>query len=417
MKWISALVVYMSFVGMNLVGSAALGQQQGGQQQGAQQQGGQQQRQLRFSAADILPASVLKTKTYEITDRVFVKDHKFQFSIETAYGTFPVTGIPLLEKRLSELRAIEEASQISRQPVAVSGAWSTLRRTPQGAQHLLTDPLGTFKQAPTGIRKMAANFVDPVSRRTGSESRRKLAANLGVDPETRNPVLHQLLVTLAAREMVGQSATKFALSAAIPGLGTLASMEDMRDAVAARSPHELLQELDVELTRMETWRPVKDAFVKSSKWTLLEKLTFLQSYKQLANIEHSDLMLYLASQDETEEDILRRLIVVRLLAELHSKSPIQSISDAGLPIALLKSGQIVGVCSIDYLTDSEEVRRVATEFRKNNSSASISLLSAGWVSPDAKTTLSENRINFLRADFAVNPQAARLSNAYEGSRR
>ncbi len=397
MKWISSLAACMS-----LFGSVTHAQQQA---------------ELRFNAADILPASILQTGTYRIANAVSVSEHQFQFNIETSYGTFPVTGIPLLEKRLSELRAIEEASRISRQPVAVSGAWATLKRTPKGAEHLLTDPFGALKRAPTGLKKMAENYVDPISRRSGSESRRKLAANLGVDPETRNPVLHHLLVELAAREMAGQTATKFALSAAIPGLGTLASMEDLRDAVASRSPHELLQELDAELIRMGTWPPVKDAFVKSGKWTLLEKLTFMESYKRLSGVEHSDLLLYLANRDDSEAEILRRLITVRSLAELHSKNPIQTISDAGLPIAWLKSGQVVGVCSIDYLTDSTEVQQVAMEFRKKNPGKSISLFSAGWVSPAAQKTLNQNKIAFVRANFAVTTQTANRSVGSEGSRR
>ena len=397
MKWISSLAVCMG-----LIGSVAQGQQQA---------------ELRFKAASILPASILQTNTYKIADTVLLRDHEFQFNIETKYGTFPVTGIPLLEKRLSELRAIEEASRLSSQPVAVSSAWATLKRTPQGAEHLLTDPFGTFKRAPTGIRKMAANFVDPVSRRAGSTHRRKLAANLGVDSETRNPVLSHLLSELAAREFVGSSATKFALSAAIPGLGTLASMEDLRDIVASRSPHELLQELDTELTRMGTWAPAKDAFVKSGKWTLLEKLTFVQSYKQLASIKHSDLLIYMANRDESEADILRRLIIVRLLAELHSKNPIQSLSDAGLPIAWLQNGQIVGVCSVDYLTNSNEVQQVAMGFRKNNPGKSISLLSAGWVSPGAGKTLESNQVVFVRADFATGTRTTDRSGGSTGSRR
>ena len=322
-----------------------------------------------------------------------------------------------MEKRISELRAIEEASKISNQPVAVNSAWATLKRAPKGAEHLLTDPFGTLKRAPRGIKTMADNFLDPVSRRTGSDARRKLAANLGVDSETRNPVLDHLLGQLAAREMVGQSATKFALGAVVPGLGTLASMEDLRDVVASKSPHELLQQMDAELTQMRTWAPAKDAFVKSSSWTLLEKLAFMQSYKRLSGVEHADLLLYLANRDGSEADILRRLIGVRLLAELHSKNPIQTLSDAGLPIAWLKDGQIVGVCSIDYLTNSTEVQQVATEFRKSNLSKSINLLSAGWVSPDAQKTLDENKINFVRADFSANAKIANQSINPEGPRR
>ena len=378
---------------------------------------GQQQIDYRFSAKNILPASILQTDTYRISDTVLVSDHQFQFNIETRYGTFPATGIPMLEKRLSELRGIQEASKISNQPVAAKSAWATLKRTPQGAEHLLTDPLGTLKQAPRGIKKMAANFADPVSRRAGSESRRKLAANLGVDSETRNPVLNHMLGQLATREFVGQSATKFALGAAIPGLGTLASMEELRDTVASRSPHELLLQLDAELIQMGTWAPVKDSFVRSSNWTLLEKLSFMQSYKLLAGVEHADLLLYLANRDESEAEILRRLITVRLLAELHSKNPIQTLSEAGLPIAWLKDGQIVGVCSIDYLTNSAEVQQVATAFRKHNPNKTISLLSAGWVSPDAQTTLDSNRIGFVRADFAANAKIANQSANAKGSRR
>ena len=209
---------------------------------------------------------------------------------------------------------------------------------------------------------MAVNFADPVSRRAGTESRRKLAANLGVDSETRNPVLDHLLGQLATREMVGTSATKFALSAAIPGLGTLASMEELRTTVASKTPHELLKKMDAELTQMGTWAPVKNAFVKSRNWTLLEKFAFMQWYKQLNGVQHSDVLLYMASQDNSEADILRHLIAVRLLAELHSKNPIQSLSDAGLPVAWLKDGQIVGVCSIDYLTNAAEVQQVAMGF-------------------------------------------------------
>lgn len=397
MKWILPLAMFMS-----LISSMALGQQQ---------------TELQFSARSILPASVLQANTYRINDRVLVSDHQFQFNIETNYGTFPVTGIPMLEKRISELRAIQEAGKLSNQAVVAKSAWATLKRTPQGAEHLLADPLGTLKQTPRGIKKMAANFIDPVSRHAGSESRRKLAANLGVDSETRNPVLNQMLVQLAARNMAGESATKFALSAAVPGLGTLSSMENLRDAVASKTPHELLGQINAELTQLGTWAPIKDTFVKSRNWTLLEKLAFMQSYKQLAGVQHADVLLYMANRADSEAEILRRLISVRLLAELHSKNPIQTISDAGLPIAWLKDGQIVGVCSIDYLTNSPEIQQVANGFRKNNPDKTISLLSAGWVSPEAQRTFDDNKVTFVRADFAANAKIANQSSKPEGSRR
>lgn len=360
-----------------------------------------QQGEVQFSAQQILPAAVIQTPSYKINDVVTVTDHQFHFNIETPYGVFPVTGIPLLEKRLSELRAIEEAVKLSGETVAVSGAWDTLKKTPGGAGHLLSDPLGSLKQVPKGFGKFASNFADPVSRRTGTETRRQLSANLGVDSETRNPVLKQLIGQLATRKFVGETATKFALSAAVPGLGTLSSMESLRETIAARSPHELLVEMDSEFTRLGVWKPVKDTFIQNRNWTLLEKLTFMNSYRSLAGVEHADAMLYLANRDTTEADVLKRLIQVRLLADLHSRTPIKSVSESGLPIAWLQNGEIVGVCSVDYLTNSQQVQQIASGFRKQYPTQNLKLYSTGYVSPTAQKTLLGNKIEFVRANFAT----------------
>ena len=248
---------------------------------------------------------------------------------------------------------------------------------------------------------MASNFVDPVSRRAGSEARRQLCANLGVDSETRNPVLNQLLGQLVARKFVGETATKFALSAAVPGLGTLSSMEHTREVIAKRSPHELLVEMDSELNRLGVWKPVKDAFIQNQNWTLLEKITFMNSYRKLAGVEHAATVIYLANQDATEADVLKRLIQVQLLADLHSQSPVNSISDSGLPIAWLKNGEIVGVCSVDYLTNSQQVQQIAGGFRQKFPSQNLKLYSTGFVSPTAQQTLNANKIEFVRANFAT----------------
>ena len=356
---------------------------------------------LQFSAQQILPATVLQTTSYRVNDTVSVADHQFHFNIETKYGDLTVTGIPLLEKRLSELRAIEEAAKLSGEKVAVSSAWKTIKQTPRGASKLLTDPLGSLGQVPRGFGRMASNFVDPVSRRAGSESRRKLAASLGVDSETRNPVLKQLLDQMVVRKFVGTTATKYALSAAVPGLGILSSMENTREVVATRSPRELLIEMDSEFIQLGVWKPVKDAFIQNRNWTLLEKLTFMDSYRKLAGVVHADTLLYLANQDVSEAAILKRLIEARLLVELHSRSPIKSISESGLPIALLQNGAVVGVCSIDYLTNSQQVQEVAAGFRKQFPTKELKLYSTGYVSPAARQTLEANKIEFVRPNFAT----------------
>ena len=356
-----------------------------------------------FEVSTILPASLTQTSTYEIANPVTVNDFQFQFQVSTRHGTFPVSGILLLEKRLSELKAIEAAGAMSQEKISLNSAWETVKKTPRGAGHLLSDPLGVLSRAPRGFERMATDLLNPIDRRVGSQTRRKLAVSLGVDPETRNPVLDHLLDALVAREFVGGAATKFVLSAAIPGLGLLSSMEDAQQVILARAPHEIIADLDSELTQMGVWAPIKNAFINNVRWTMLEKLTFVKFYRILSGIEHADVMFYLANQDASEAEILQTLMEMRLLVDLHSRSPIQSITDGGLPVAWLTDGQVVGVCSVDYVTNSEPVQKVASGFRRANPQRKISFISTGWVSPNASQTLAANDISFTRANFASNP--------------
>ena len=210
-----------------------------------------------------------------------------------------------------------------------------------------------------------------------------------------------MLDRLVARKFVGETATKMALSAAVPGLGTLSSMEDLHEKVASQTPHELLKAMDTQLTNLGAWPTVKNAFIQNTNWTLLEKLAYVQSYQQLAGIQHADVMLYLANSDTTEADILRRIVEIQILANLHSRSPVESVSEVGLPIAWLKDGQIVGVCSTDYLTSSTEVQQVAGGIRKQNPERAVKLISTGWVSPEAQQILDTNKITFVRQETAA----------------
>ena len=285
-----------------------------------------------------------------------------------------------------------------------------MKKTPEGAGHLISDPKGTLRSVPRGLKRWAENIVNPVDRRVGSATRRRLAANLGVDPQTRNPVLNKLLNELSVRKIVGNATTKIALGAVLPGLGSLASAEEFRQQVASRNPHELLQEINVELNQLGVYAPVREQFIASERWTLIEKLTFMSFYRQLASVEHADVLVNMANQDRTETDILRRLNDLQLLVELNSQSPIKTIADSGLAIAWLKNGQVVGVLSVDYLTNSVDVQNIAAGFRKANPDAQLTLLSTGWLSNEAKQTLDSNKIEFKRASYSMgNKNQAELS--------
>ena len=57
-----------------------------------------------FKTEAVLPAAMLQSTDFRLAPETTVKDYEFQFEIETRFGIFAVSGIPLLERRILELR-------------------------------------------------------------------------------------------------------------------------------------------------------------------------------------------------------------------------------------------------------------------------------------------------------------------------
>ena len=360
-----------------------------------------------FAASSILNASVLRSTHYRISESVPVRDYRFQFQIETNYGTFHADGRYMLEKRLRELQAIERAAQLSGGRVIVDSAWDVARKTPKGAVTLLTDPLGALGRAPRGFERMATSLVNRMDRRAGTPTRRNLAIQLGADPETSNPVLSHALTEIAVQQAIGQGASKIALGAALPGLSLLATTEDFREQVAQRSPHEIASDIDAELNQMKVWQPVREQFAYGNRFTSIEKLIYMSYFRELQQIEHLDLMIHMANRADSEAAVLTRIAYVRLLHELHHQSPVASIADAGIPVAIMRDGRIFGICSVDYLHSTQEVQLAAANFRASHPTQSLQFISTGYISPQTQRTLNAAQIQFMRADYGQPQQELR----------
>src|SRR5262245_2340668 len=192
-----------------------------------------------FNARDVIDEQLLRGPGYVIEDTVRVHDYRFVFYMKTSYGRLPVLGVPMLELRLREMHAIAAASDLADDPQAVQGIVRTLVDTPRGLGVLLTEPEQSVRRAGVGFRRMADRLTERDDRQAGGPVRRQVAADLGCDPETRNPILDRLLDQVARRRSAGQLVTKVGLGAAVPGLSLLALNAEQRDAIRARTPTEL----------------------------------------------------------------------------------------------------------------------------------------------------------------------------------
>ena len=334
-------------------------------------------------ASRILPAEVLAGNGYRIEEAVYLDDNRYQFKVATDYGGFRASGISMLELRLREHYAIERLREHVTDSFVLQGALTAVKETPAGVRTILSDPLGTLRRVPTAVRKEVGSLIDPLERRAGSTARRRLAMAAGADPETRNPVLNRLLDQLALREDVGRIAAKAGFGFVVPGLGLLATTEEMRQLVARYGPRQIADNVETRLLKLNVDQPAAERFANSESLTSTEKLLFVDKLEKLRGVPGISSLVDATNDIQTESHILSMLEQLNLLSQLHDRSPLRSVSHASIPIVELQGGRLVGIASTDIVYDADVLRGKVAKFRQRFPERDVALVLKGQMTSDA----------------------------------
>ena len=342
-----------------------------------------------FRVQEVVAAELIQGPDYVIAQDVPVRDYKYLFTLRTPYGEIQAHGRNMLEQRLREMYAIENARKLVRDPQLVKGVMETLKQTPQGVKVILTDPGGTLLRAPKGLKRMASNILDPQNQRAGGEERRRFAAQIGCDPETTNPVLIALLDDLTIRKSIGKAGSNVGLHVALPGLGLLSTTRDFKDQLVKQSPAEINGAIERELLAMGVWQPVSRQFCRERSYTTLQRIIFMDHLRALKNVENAQYLVYRATNAYNEAEGLGVIRELQLLRRLHERHGISRIELQGLPVALLNDRGVVIVNAADYIHDTQELRDAIAAFRRGRPNDPAIFVTAGLVSPRARKTLDD----------------------------
>jgi len=350
-----------------------------------------------FRVQEVLPTEIIQGPGYVIAQDVPVRDYKYQFTLRTPYGEMRAHGRNMLEQRLREMYAIENAGKMARDPQLVKGVVETFKQTPQGVKVLLTDPGGTLLRAPKGFQRMATNMLDPQNHRAGGEERRRFATTIGCDPETTNPILIALLDDLAIRKAIGKAGSNVGLHAVLPGLGLLATTQEFKDQLVKSSPAEINGAIERELLRFGVWEPVARQFCRERSYTTLQRMIFMDHLRALQDVEQAQSLVYRATNAYNEAEGLAVIQEMRLLRSLHERHGINRIELQGLPIALLNDRRVFIVNAADYIHATQEFRDAVASFRRARPNDPGIFLTAGIVSESARQTLDDHGLKLLES--------------------
>ena len=345
-----------------------------------------------FAARDILPESMLTGDHYRIDPNVGLVGHRYQFLIETRWGKLPARGVNMLHLRLHELNAIDRALKERWAPKELEGAFRTLRKTPEGALMILGDPIGTIFRTPKNLKRLVSPALNEQDRRAGIDVRRRLAARLGCDPETSNPILKSMLDELALREKAGNLVSKIGLSAVVPGLGLLSLNADMQNDIVNKLPSEINAQIDAELSRMGSPVDERKRFLESDAFTTTERLVFMSQLRKLKEIPGAISLVENAAraQDETQAlAVLEENWMLQRMLENHSNLKLEYI---GLPVALLGDDSVAVIASVDLLSEGKSFENLRETIRQKYPTQKLELILAGHASPRIRELLKESSI-------------------------
>jgi len=240
---------------------------------------------LARSASLILPKEILQGSNYRIAEHVPVEEYQYVFTVMSDFGKITARGRDMLGLRLRELKSIEAAQKLSKDPHFVDGILAPLKDTKKGLELIITEPLESLGRAPKGFDLMVNQYIDPADRRAGSPDRRKLATKLDCDPETTNPVLKKLLDEMTLEMFTGNLLTQAAMSF-VPGLSVPATTAQMKEIIGKSPPSVINDEIDGELEAAGVEKSIRSRFHYSTAFTTMQRLQLIDQFRALNGVQN-----------------------------------------------------------------------------------------------------------------------------------
>ena len=348
-----------------------------------------------FAAADLLPAGLLKGRYHEVVADVPVMEYHLLFIIRTPQGDIRALGRNMLELRLRELRAAELAIDLADRHKVFPDVRAEVIKLFDRAVPVLADPVGAHATQPEALLVDAGDELDATGRRAGSPYRRKLAAALGCDPGTYNPLLRGLLDALAGKTQLSD-----AQLAAIPAnnvrvSGVLDGEGEALRFFAAHTPEETVAEIRSRLKSAGAPDAAVDRFVANPSSTLAEKLVASAVAARLKGIENAGEALSHAGEVRNEITSLNRLAAVQRLAAEHERNPIVQLRIGTAIGARHKDGGVTVLLPGDYMTATKELEDLVAAFRRKNPDAPARVFALGAVSAQARKLLEDAKFTVI----------------------
>ena len=362
---------------------------------------------------EIFPADIITGPHYQIRDKVVSYGYMDQFTVDSDYGVFEVTGNLALLKLLKEIKAIAVLEKIKDSKAYADALKSAGEMPVEFGKNLITDPVETLSGIPTGVTRLFKNIATSLSSTHDpsedsrmkqalavSSYKRDYAYELGVDVYSSNPVLQKELNRVGWAGAIG-SLTMTAALAPFGGPGvmvlkTTRLSAQINNLLKEEPPARLRQINEAKLKEMGVPDDLANQFLDHPSFTPRHDTVIVSSLEILKEAQgKGDFIKYILSADDEETANFFQYMAETMRGYQEKVSPIMDIKVvSGLAFAKAKNGSVLIPLPVDHLVWTERADHISSECTKNfkaldpNSAGKFDLWATGTLTSLAKEQLA-----------------------------
>jgi hypothetical protein len=362
-------------------------------------------------ASNILPAPMITGDHYKIRDAVAADGFMYHFTVDSDYGLFEPVGIHAVRKLIAETKAITVLKKIKKNSLYLEALKKSGMMPVEFAKDLVINPFYTAVSIPKGIYHLFADAATAITTKSNpsqdsavkailgvSSYKREMAAKLGVDVYSSNPILQDELNSVGWTGAMGQLTVSAALApvggAAVMAVSATRGAQQVRDFLKDTPPERLRQMNEEKLLAMGVSQEVTKKFLDSPFFTPRHQtiiVSDLAAMKEAKGIEAFITRALSASDEETANFFQDMADTMHGYNE--KVSPITKISVvSGIIFATSQSGSVLMPFPIDNGVWTEKYATIlnaaVTGYKgANPSDSKLELWVRGTVTPLARKNL------------------------------
>ncbi|HET7064893.1 MAG TPA: hypothetical protein VFI49_11525 [Rudaea sp.] len=424
-----------------------------------------------LNAAALVQPSLLSGPNFKVVPEVQVRGYMAHFLIDTPYGPLTADSADLLAVRVSEIPALEALDRASKTDAFAHALAERGRKTGAAVANVIAHPIDSVTGLPAGVvrylRKQidtwsgrAQSLSDQTSRhaenrgdpfrapegpmtagrdraidaepehtekkshawyaRAGSEAgretkrylkysqqRREMAKYLGVDPNSTNPILNEMLDSLAWAAVGGNFSAGEALSAVTGTAATVISDSGkVNQFVLEQEPEQLRETIHKRLLKYCSDDDSIRSFLRRGAFTDTLRVSLTDSIEKLGATEGCNDLIELAATTRAEVEARYLTDALKVIQQRISTPSAGNLLVLGAALAWrTPDGKLLLPLPVDFLTWSHDIGDFfdQTAFGAKDKTVLI----AGEASMTAQRKLTERGWNLvLRAPYEGAPKYA-----------